>query len=56
LEFKLQLAPILFQPPDKLKLELQLLQSERAYWLEIRRFSNSFGKGISKLATRPGLN
>jgi hypothetical protein len=39
LEFKLQLALIRFQPPNKLKLELQRLRSERRVWLRNGRNS-----------------
>jgi hypothetical protein len=41
LEFKLQFVPFHFQPPSKLKLELQRLQIERAWWRERLRISKS---------------
>jgi len=42
LESKHQPVPIRFQPPDKLKLELQLPQSEREFWPETHWISKSF--------------
>jgi hypothetical protein len=53
LEFKLQLVPVYFQPPGKLKLELQRLQIERAWWRESRRISKSILKRRPKRLNSP---